>query len=378
MILRSIAVLFCIFWLAHLHVSSGSEMYIHIGPSKTGSSYIQDVLASLKSQLPSQGFCWPAEGQGKVFSKYVKAFDMQQYDLQDHLRRNIEACRQKKLNVLISSEFFHWASNLTAIGAFFKPYQPTIIAYRREFWTHDYSEYTQHMKGNLLTHSYVDHIMYRNGEKWWLYGNYVKDIDAFKDMFQKMVFVDYDGVIAADKDIAQVLLCEILHIFCGRPVEKMRTETNTRPEMLMYNVLNMLQQFLAMLGCTVCTQEPSHEYIKGFVTRYRNLSVPLPVMDYNMNSMRPFSEEESIYYRSIYAPILYSNHTAAMMIRDTFHFIELDETAVYNESLTMDWVRKEVVELYGTGKLCGCPKNFKEIVEVFSNGAEPHNASKLS
>eukprot|EP01031_Cornospumella_fuschlensis_P029026 gene29026-35036_t len=107
------------------------QMYIHIGPSKTGSSYIQDVLASLKDDFPSQGFCWPAEGQGKVFSRYVRAFDLEQYDLQEQLRRNIENCIHKQLNIIISSEFFHWASNLTAIESFFKPYQPTIIAYRR-------------------------------------------------------------------------------------------------------------------------------------------------------------------------------------------------------------------------------------------------------
>eukprot|EP01031_Cornospumella_fuschlensis_P035581 gene35581-43149_t len=184
-----------------------------------------------------------------------------------------------------------------------------------------------------------------------------------------MVYVDYDGVIAAGKDIAQVLLCEVLHIFCNRTVKQMRSETNTRPEMVMYSVFNIVQQFIAMFGCVVCTQEPTNEFVKRFVKRYSNLSVKLPVVDYSMQSMRSLSEEESQYYESNYSPIMYRDHSATMMARDAFHVIEMDEASVYDEDATMAWMRKEVVTLFDAGKLCGCPGGFKDIVKTFKDSA---------
>ena len=117
-IFLTLVALFCIV--------NGSEkerkkMYVHIGPSKTGTTHIQDVFARLKDKLYGKKICWPSMGShaGKVFSQFADALDKNDTITCAKFRANIDKCLKEGKTVIISSEHFHYMPNFDAFFSFF-------------------------------------------------------------------------------------------------------------------------------------------------------------------------------------------------------------------------------------------------------------------
>eukprot|EP01031_Cornospumella_fuschlensis_P035978 gene35978-43634_t len=230
-------------------------VYVHIGPSKTGTTYIQAVLASLRDHLPHQQFCWPGNSDGKIFAKLADALDDRNTALVASFRASINKCIGKGLNVIISSEHFHFMKNISSFTEFFTPYSPYIIAYRREYLSVQYSSYAEENKRDHHPWPMMDFLPYaiigfnQMAEN----GNNRDVVRYLKSVFgdNKLIIVDYDGVKAAGKDIAEVMLCDVLHIYCEQalPVTFRASTINKKPDMTPYNILSLLEELLAFFGC---------------------------------------------------------------------------------------------------------------------------------
>lgn len=349
------------------------KVYVHIGPSKTGTTHIQDVMARLKDKLYGKKICWPSIGSrhGKIFSQLADALDKNDVAIVTKFRANINKCLKDGLTVIISSEHFHYMEHLETFYNFFKDYKLQIIAFHREFISKLYSDYTQHQKfvtvpsrfGPYLSSGLSGSFLSPDN------GNNRFEIRKFEAMFGKenMTFVDYDGAMAAGKDIAFVILCDILGAFCDELPSVARSKSNTRPEMVPYNILTMIDELVGVVGCKICTIKKASlpDFVKALaaVTDVKVDLVQLP-------GLWPLSEYESLSYRKEYGDrMMYSNHTATMEVAQSFSVMELDEQAFYNSKQNTKWLRSQVVKLYADGQLCDCSPNTKSLIQALSSSA---------
>eukprot|EP01031_Cornospumella_fuschlensis_P037902 gene37902-46044_t len=346
-------------------------MYVHIGPSKTGTTHIQDVFARLKDKLYGKKICWPSMGShaGKVFSQLADALDKNDTITSAKFRANIDKCLKEGLTVIISSEHFHYMQNFDAFYSFFKGYNPQIIAFHREFISKLYSDYTQHQKFVTVPSRFGPYLgsglsgSFLSADN----GNNRVEIRKFEAMFGRdsMTFVDYDGAMAAGKDIAYVILCDILGVFCDDMPVAVRGKSNTRPEMVPYNILTMIDELLAVVGCKLCPIKRAAlpDFVKSLaaVTDVKVDLVQLP-------GLWPLSEYESLSYRKEYGDrMLYGNHSATMEVAQSFSVMELDEQAFYNSRPNTKWLRANVAKLYEKGQLCECSANAKALIQILTS-----------
>lgn len=339
-------------------------VYVHIGPSKTGTTYIQAVLASLKDHLPNKQFCWPGSSDGKIFAKLADALDDRNTAVIASFRSSINKCMSKGLNVIISSEHFHFMKNITLFTDFFTPYSPYIIAYRREYLSVQYSSYAEENKLNPRPWPMMDFLPYAiiGANQLAENGNNRDVVRYLKSKFgeDKLIIVDYDGVKAAGKDIAEVMLCNVLHIYCGEalPVAFRASTINKKPDMAPYNMLSLLEDFLAFLSCQLDVSAPGvySKLVKQLIasmesgTAYRP-----PRAGSSFRSLWWVSEEESLSYRREFSSILYNNHSAVLEVRNKFWAEELDVRALVEDKSGRSWLFELVKKLLTVDKIVKCP-----------------------
>jgi hypothetical protein len=184
---------------------------------------------------------------------------------------------------------------------------------------------------------------------------------------ENMTLVDYDGAIAAGKDIAFVILCDILGVFCDELPKVVQSKSNTRPEMIPYNLLSIVNDFVSVLGCEICSAKlPRGPHMMEFAQRFGSAK-EIKIDEVKLAGLWPLSEQESRSYREEYGDkLLYSNHTAAMEAARELSIMELDEESFYESSGNVRWLRGEVVRLYGESYLCGCSLNARKMLQLLT------------
>ncbi|RYG66523.1 hypothetical protein EON64_09575 [archaeon] len=336
-------------------------MYVHIGPSKTGTTYIQAVLASLRDHLPNKQFCWPGTSDGKVFAKLADALDDRNIALIGAFRSSINKCLSKGLNVIISSEHFHFMKNITLFTEFFSPYAPYIIAYRREYLSVLYSSYAEENKLDPYPWPMMDFLPYaiigfnQIAEN----GNNRDVVRYLRGQFgeSKLIIVDYDGVKAARKDIAEVMLCDVLHIYCGEalPVAFRASTINKKPDMAPYNMLSLLEDFLAFFSCRLDLSTPGvYSRLIKQLTAAMEMEFQPPRAGSSFRSLWWVSEEESLSYRREFSNILYNNHSAVLEVRNKFWAEELDARALVQDKGGRGWLYRLIKKLLSVDKIVKC------------------------
>lgn len=341
------------------------RVYVHIGPSKTGTTHIQDVFSRIKDDLPSRGVCWPAkDNRDTYFHPFADALDAHNEAIIRSYRDGIDKCLAKGLTVIISSEHFHFMADVNAFYEFFKTYDTYIIAFHREVTTWLYSEFTQRNKIKVNPGAFGEHIVAHNS----LFNNGSssrEDIRKFVELFgrEKMVFVDYDGAMAAGKDIAYVIMCDILGIYCSHLPKVLHSQSNARPEMVPFNVMSILTHFVQVLGCSVC-RKVSGKNMQDFVKRFDPL--PQTKVDHVLlpGLWELSDQEEESYLLEFGDLMLYSNRTASRNVARSFSVMELDQEAFYNNRQNGKWLRGQAVSLHRDGALCNCPENIESLLRL--------------
>lgn len=350
--------------------ANAPKVYVHIGPSKTGTTYIQDVFARLKDELPARGVCWPTDSsKGGYFLYLARALDANDEKLVSLFRNNIDDCIEKGLTVIISSEHFHFMKDLSTFYEFFKGYNTYIIAFHREMISWAYSSYTQQNKFEVSPVPFGEHMLEVASTMIMTNSSSSRpNVRKFEKMFgrKNMVFVDFDGAIAAGKDIAFVILCDILGIYCNDLPAVPHSQSNVRPEMLPFNIMSMLIHFIRVLGCTVCGKVMGKN-MQEFVKRFDSL--PTVKLDYvQLPGLWELSDKEEVNFLREYGDLmLYKNQTATRNVARSFSIMELDQEEFYNNIQNTKWLRNEVNKLYKDGFLCDCPDNMQKLMGLVSS-----------
>lgn len=223
-------------------------VYIHIGPHKTASSYIQNIIDAYKGPLSWQKYCWPGEN-GKSFHPFAMALQSNQNISSEFLDR-FDACRRKQNKIIISTESFCIISP-DAVGRLremFANDTVRILVTYRNWLSRYYSIYTEIAKKNLhylqpfsqFALRYEQEIAEKTGM------DLVSMLRPWEEHFGRdaLSIVDYDGVLAAGKDIGLVYLCEMLKLNCDK-IRKDPTDfnqlVNKTPDMMAFDLLSLVR-----------------------------------------------------------------------------------------------------------------------------------------
>lgn len=361
------------------------RIYLHIGPSKTGTTYIQEVLVQLRPELQRHHICWPGLPRYYAFINLAKQLD--ESAVADKYKKQIDDCLFKQRDVIISSEFFSFMRSYQHVKAFFKGYEVIVIAYHREYISYAYSQYTQHNKLTIHPLSFGDFLMRYLG-----YDSSSTKAASSRDVLRtfqaffganRLVLVDYDGAIAAHRDIAHVLICDIMGALCSESdwnALNLTMRANAAPNMIPYHILQIVSAFVHALGCSLCAHHGEGHSTRTLVSRYQNLSIPLPVVTTNLIGLHATSEQESLSFREEFGKyMLYNDHAASMTVMQSFMALDIDQKAFYADPDCMRWLRAEVVALYLNKKLCSCDPQSRLAIEglvrsVMEKPAHAHGA----
>lgn len=339
--------------------SDQPTVYLHIGPSKTGTTYIQSVLSSLKDELAAVGVCWPGGRTDNAFHPYAGLFERN--GPVGELKQAIDACLAKGQKVLISSEHFSFMHDYTHFHKFFSVYNVMVIAFHREYLTKVYSHYTQRNKIQANPITLKDAAFELINERAYSIDNVggFNVIHRFQELFgrENMTIYDYDGILAAQQDIAHVMLCHSLSVFCEQASLKVPQveSSNRHPDMIKYDMLHIVHSFVKSLGCRIC---PPGNSFQGMVEYYANMSAlpeNLPITTNSLSAMRPVSEAESLKFREEFGDLMrFNSHTASMAVRDAFEAVEVDEHEFFDDPKCTKWLRDEVAWIKRKGWICEC------------------------
>mmetsp|Transcript_45656 Transcript_45656/g.93244 ORF Transcript_45656/g.93244 Transcript_45656/m.93244 type:complete len:388 (-) Transcript_45656:42-1205(-) len=217
---------------------------VHVGPHKTGTTHIQNVLSVAAKDLMSHGFAWPTttNTKGEVHGLHAKCWAPLAWYFEGRTATGAsltgrtpglidstdDAFRYftdffdavNSSNVIISAEVFDRVpmEGIHKFHLFMRQFDTvTIVIVHRDPVDHFVSLYTElHSKGDV---AFPDFLFRSMGG--FLLDNPVLDVhwlvQKYATVFglDNVVIVDYDGVKSAGKDIAEVLLCEVIGVPCN-------------------------------------------------------------------------------------------------------------------------------------------------------------------
>jgi len=170
-----------------LHTSKKKTVYLHIGRHKTGTSSIQNFIASYPESLSNHSLYYPKTGrQGIAHHAFANAFSFQRTKTEEQKRAAINSDLITTLNaeidsqnadVLISSEGLQ-NSNPTLIAEAFANYEIKTLVYIR---------------------NQIDYLASAYAQKVWA----TSYADSMENFFQRVFNGDYDTFLASWENISQ-------------------------------------------------------------------------------------------------------------------------------------------------------------------------------
>lgn len=218
-------------------MSEEKKIIIHIGPPKTGSTSIQDMLNSNQCQLAQQGFLYPLSGRVSEAGYYmVNRFDRRvkyrsplnshrvlAWSLDDRVEGlNADSVWQSLIEeieastthtIILSAEAFAQLSKekIYRIANYLKAYKVQIVAYKRDYLSHALSMYTQNVKRGRVYSSFGKFIRVREERLFDLpqivsnwseaFGKecfHIKNFDTIKKQGLTLDFLIYMGLSAEE------------------------------------------------------------------------------------------------------------------------------------------------------------------------------------
>ena len=200
---------------------------IHVGPHKTGSTHVQSSLLSLDDLIERRTNHkmqpWGLGTNHKMqsfFSFELQNLEVTAFRYLNQLKNFLHNAHKQHHNVLISSEEL---CSIPLDGASYlrnmvHNFQAKIVIIFRDSLSRALSNYRQTYpwssfsdKGPMSdfgTFVQIELESIRN------YYSYILDMYAREFGVESLVIIDYDGAIAAKKDLVYIILCEICKILC--------------------------------------------------------------------------------------------------------------------------------------------------------------------
>ncbi|RYH25139.1 hypothetical protein EON65_15970 [archaeon] len=332
-----------------------ANIVLHIGPHKTATTHIQQTFAKYQQELSDAGYCWQGNGFKKEHHNLaVHLYFNRTHRLPEH--QYMFDCLEIGQKLLISSETFAIFANqgsFNTLKQYFHPRKIAIVAAYREPLSLFYSIYTEVNKNKDYATSFGDFILhyykkYADAYRYALLMNYEKQFGR-----DSIVIIDYNGVKAANQDIAHVFLCDVLRILCDVKITTNLID-NRHPSMLPHNVFQMVRTYLRSHDCSF---HPSFNLVRTLqlINSYSNLVPILPTVRSSAVMLYDLSVRLDQELRSRYADILlYNNRTAALESMDKFSMVELDQAAFLTSKRWTSWLRHQAKRLIEKEIIVNC------------------------
>ena len=202
---------------------------IHVGPHKTGSTHVQGSLLALNGLIQNRtNYMQPFfDDSGFINLKMQSFFANELHNLKttdfrylNQLKTFLHIAHEQHHNVLISSEELSFIplDGASYFSNMVHNFQAKVVITFRDSLSRALSNYRQLYPRFALSdevplpdfRAYVQRIL----ESMRIYYSYILDMYAKEFGVESLVIIDYDGAIAAKKDLVQIILCEICKILC--------------------------------------------------------------------------------------------------------------------------------------------------------------------
>lgn len=208
---------------------------IHVGPHKTGSTHVQGSILALDGLIRNrtsymQPFIEDSQGfinlkMQSFYSNELRNLETTDFRYLNQLKTFLHIAHQHHNNVLISSEDL---SSIPLDGASYLSnmvhnFQPKVVITFRDSLSRALSEYREIYPRFALSdevHLPDFRVFVQNNlESMRVYYSNILDLYAKEFGEESLVLIDYDGAIAAKKELVYIILCEICKILCDPGTE---------------------------------------------------------------------------------------------------------------------------------------------------------------
>jgi hypothetical protein len=289
-----------------------TEIIIHIGMPKTGTTAIQNTLATNKDLLKDKGLLFPKTGRFPNSNAHHAFF----YDLTPNKKsiltpmpKNYKACNlyeelaqeireSNPKYVILSSEMIWKPSTfdkecLIRIRQLFSDYKVKILVSLRSIDKHILSAFAQRVSGpQKYTGTIYDHIIQLNNEGMWDYKN---RLDQLANAFghESIYAYWYDDV----KENALIPICSMLNISVPY---KISNRVNARHSWLFLSIMRRVnlfrnnKSFISNAGYLLASRIESFGRRALPENSYENLFFPLKNAEVNEFKSKSISEKNKI------------------------------------------------------------------------------------
>ena len=357
---------------------------IHIGPHKTGSTYIQSSLLALDSLIRMRsnyvqpfsydlGFLHPKIQS--LFTKDLLNLTTTMTTTTTNLTTNYKYIEKMKLflnkaykqqhNILISTEdlsvitsnSLKYLNNLL-LNNYFKNIKIVII-FRDSLsrtlsnYRHLYSQkkYLQKNARQSDFKTYVNSLIVSKN----LDNYYPTIIESYGNEFgyENLIIIDYDGAIEAKKDLLYIILYELNHIPCDDLIKAIHPIINNNKN------INSAQSHTSLLFSSVISEVRDNIYLKKCnILLINHVKVTRIILSLLGNQTLPsiITKLNTIYYnnslqiddifRMKYSHlILYNNRNASIKAVDKQMLVELDVHQFRNNAHWKKWTQNVILRL---------------------------------
>lgn len=212
-------------------MSNNKTIILHIGPTKTGSTSIQAMLAENQAELLEQGFLYPSTGRPKKQKGYILNRPSgcrrlygpitAHHLLVWSLMREVEEVNSEELLEILHREITDSSAHTAILSAeiftrlrkheiellenLLKGHQIKIVAYQRDIFSRSLSRYTQAVKTGLFSGSFRDYIEAHSDDAFVL----ERVIPVWRKVFDEVHIEIKDFDVAKKKGIELDFLCFI-------------------------------------------------------------------------------------------------------------------------------------------------------------------------
>eukprot|EP01031_Cornospumella_fuschlensis_P037433 gene37433-45455_t len=322
-----------------------AEAILHVGPHKTGSTYLQIQLHGLSTPLAALGYCVNNNESSKEPDKLARMLFSEQNEYGFYYNySHVHECILRHKKPILSSEtfsIFNKPDQFTRLKAVFRNVSTHVIIVYREPLQIYHSIFTQISKpAKAPKLRFTDYVfdyydMYGAAFQYQVIDNYVASYGR-----DHVTIIDYDGVQSAQKDLLLVVLCEVIGIMCDVQSNGSNI-VNKRPDMLPHHLYLLVRNFVFSLGCQFAVNlRPAT--ISKIIARYSSIVPKVPKKNTNLGMLRQMAANIDASVRRRYGDImLYSNATAATAARQSLEVWEIDEAAFMSSTVWSAWMRRE-------------------------------------
>mmetsp|Transcript_16217 Transcript_16217/g.27202 ORF Transcript_16217/g.27202 Transcript_16217/m.27202 type:complete len:403 (-) Transcript_16217:307-1515(-) len=354
---------------------------LHIGAPKTGTTYVQSVLASKEAtkMMSEENMYWPmmpkqplnAKGaadwaittmSGRHFSKYSGLAHPKQ-EIDAFIRDSFD----QKRDVIISAENLIAMPRGVALelrDSVFKGFDLTVVITYREWISHTLSLYfekengSKRKTGSKLLSSFLMNIMDEQPRDQKILKSIAEAMDVFGANHVKVI--DYDGTLAIGKDIAYTLICEIGGVLCdkwnGILVQKrMNAIKSLEVDQLYSAFLHFIHVLDVRENCRVCPgRDEQLRNIFQHAYEESNSHPAVPLINTSLSLLVPYSNSIDAEFREQFGAITINGNVTANreIARSHIHTSELAVDEVWSSDAWMIWMTTLLDESRHQGALC--------------------------